>query len=160
EGEETFGRVGCDEADQIELDRRLAHIHLSQGQLHILRREFDQAETMLENAGEMLVKLRAREPDDSILRRDLAEVYHSLGELFLNRDTDGAARHEALLKSQSNFEESKDLRERLKDDSKGAERRNHQRDLARSLGYLGDLYLAQGDVVQAARDYDLSKDLR
>jgi hypothetical protein len=46
------------------------------------------------------------------------------------------------------------------DNAKGSERRNHQRDLARSLGYLGDLRLAQGAVAQAEEDYSRSNILR
>lgn len=149
-----------DDFDANSIDRRLAHVHLSLGRLLLTRREFDKAEEMLVQAGASLEKLSSREPADSGLRRDLAEVDHALGEAYLNRDADGPARSDALSKSEESFEKSKDLRTVLVDQAKGADRRNIQRDLARSLGYLGDLRLAQGNVVQAEDDYDRSRILR
>jgi serine/threonine protein kinase len=149
-----------DEADATALERRLAHVHLSLGRLLILRHEFDTAEAMLNQSGESLEKQSRRQPTDSVLKRDLAEVYHSLGEVYLNRDADGPARSSALGQSEDYFERSKELRTVLMDNAKGSERRDHQRDLARSLGYLGDLRLAQGDVARAEEDYNRSNVLR
>jgi hypothetical protein len=149
-----------DESIPIELDHRLAQIHLSQGRLHLLRGEFRPAEDMLERARQSLEMQHTKQPDDSSLQRDLAEAYHGLGEVYLDRDADSADRSEALVKSEEYFDRSKDLRRKLVATARGAERRNHQRDLARSLGYLGDLCLAQGDVAQALEDYDRSKKIR
>src|SRR5262249_14112806 len=42
----------------------------------------------------------------------------------------------------------------------GAERRNYERDLARSWGYLGDLYCAQGNITKANQAYEESKKIR
>lgn len=160
QAEATYRAAAGGESDHHELNHRLSRIHLSQGQLHIQRSEYGLAEENLGRARESLEARNSKHPEDSSLKRDLAEVYHALGEVFLNRDAESAARHAALLESQTWFEKSKDLREQLRDSTKGAERRNYQRDLARSLGYLGDLYLAQGNVAKATEAYNRSKDLR
>jgi len=149
-----------DESDRTALARRLAHIHLSLGRLHILRQEFRAAQDMLAQAGEALEKLSREQPDNRGLLRDQAEVYHSLGEVFLERDGDGPMRFQALRDSRSNFEKSRKLRKELMESSSESERNNHARDLARSLGYLGDLCLAQGNLAEATENYNLSLNYR
>lgn len=149
-----------DDSDAIELARRLAHIQLSLGRLHILRQEFGPAEDALAQARSALEKQSAEQPDDRGIVRDLAEVYHSLGEVYLERDADGRGRFQALRDSRSHFEKSKELREKLMESSRGTERGNHQRDLARSLGYLGDLCVAQGKIAEAVGNYERSRDHR
>jgi serine/threonine-protein kinase len=149
-----------DEEDAAALTRRQAHVHLSLGRLHILRQEFRAAEDMLDQARESFEKLRGEQPDDRALQRDLAEVYHSLGEVFLERDADGRMRFQALRDSRTWFEKSRDLRAALVESSLGSERSNHERDLARSHGYLGDLCLAQGAVAEAVENYIRSRDYR
>ncbi len=105
-------------------------------------------------------RLRKRRPDDTATRRYLAEARHGLGEWHLDRPSEGAARAQALLDAENHFTQSRVLREQLVEESTGEARRGYQRDLARSLGYLGDLHLAQGDVPRAASDYELSRTLR
>jgi serine/threonine-protein kinase len=149
-----------DESDATALKRRLAHIHLSLGRLHILRQEYRAAEDMLGQARESFEKFRGEPPDDRGLQRDLAEVYHSLGEVFLERDADSHMRFQALRDSRENFEKSRALRQELMENSRGSERSNYERDLARSHGYLGDLCLAQGAVPEAVENYVRSRDYR
>jgi hypothetical protein len=78
-----------------------------------------------------------------------AEAHHALGELYLNRaGTTGVA--DDYDHSKYHFDRSRALRERLVSEVAGENRYDHQiiqRDLARSHGYLGDLYLLRGDVV-------------
>jgi tRNA A-37 threonylcarbamoyl transferase component Bud32 len=149
-----------DKTDATALTRRLANVHLSLGRLHILPQEYRAAEDMLGQARESFEKLCVEQPDDRGLKRDLAEVYHSLGEVFLERDADGRMRFQALRDSQENFEESRKLREKLMESSRGSERNNYELDLARTLGYLGDLCLAQGNLAAATDNYNRSREHR
>jgi serine/threonine protein kinase len=145
---------------------RRAYIQLCQGQIYNRRQEFDKADPLLAQACQTLeIELRELKAQDGVphrsrLQHDLAEVYHALGEVFLNGDAEGIVRQESLSRSQRFFENSKDLREGLYSESSGGERRHIQRDLARSLGYLGDLYEAQGQVAKAVDAYEVSKKLR
>lgn len=138
---------------------RLSHNYLSQGSLFLRREDFEKADAVLSDAKDRLKRLFALQPDDVELKRYLAEALHGLGEVYLDRDT-GAARHDNLLKAEAFFLEAKKLRKELVDSTEGDERRNYTRDLARSFGYLGDLYLARGNIAQALTDYESSNELR
>lgn len=158
--ESLYRLLPLDGPDRDEVEPRLARVRISQGRLFLQRREFGEAEQTLQAAAETLERLAKRRPDDTAARRYLAEARHGLGELSLDRPSEGAARSQALLDAESQFTQSRLLREKLVAESTGEARRGYQRDLARSLGYLGDLHLAQGDVPAAARDYELSRELR
>jgi len=160
QAESLYDQLPADEVESFAHEMRLAHVRLSQGRLFIQRDEFPQAQRVLESAAETLQRLRQQQPDNTSMLRYLAEAYHCLGEVYLDRPAEGTPRAQALLDSETNFNQSKLLREALVKATVGEESRNHERDLARSLGYLGDLYLAQGDIVQAAQAYEQSKNLR
>ncbi|MEK6259102.1 MAG: serine/threonine-protein kinase [Planctomycetota bacterium] len=149
-----------DESLAAELRGRLAHLQLNQGLLHIQHEDYDQAEKILLDARESMESLRKQPHQSANLGRDLAEVYHSLGEVNLDREVDVAARDQALQVSQDFFERSAELRKGLLQTAARSDRRSLQRDLARSHGYLGDLYLAQGLVAKAEKSYKESKGLR
>jgi serine/threonine-protein kinase len=147
-------------ADKLERDLRLAQNHISQGRLFIQRDELDRALAVLTSAATSLEQLQKSQPVNNVLQRHLAEAYHCTGEVHLNRRTEGAARRQALLEAEDKFNQGKNIRENLVKNSVGEERRNHERDLARSWGYLGDVYRYQGAVAQAGQAYEESKRLR
>lgn len=153
------GLPTSDEADSPR-ELRLALVRLNQGRLLLQRDEYDAARRALASSVETLRRLLKSQGESPTLLRHLAEAHHGLGEVELDRPAEGAARSAALLEAENQFDRGKELRERLVADSSGDDRRNHERDLARSLGYLGDLYLAQGDVRRAADAYEQSKTLR
>jgi serine/threonine-protein kinase len=158
--EQLYRAMPSDGPDRNEVETRLARVRISQGRLFLQRREYAPAGQALEAAAETLERLRNRLPGDTAARRYLAEARHGLGEWQLDRPSEGAARAQALLDAENQFGESRMLREKLVEESTGEARRGYQRDLARSLGYLGDLHLAQGDVPRAASEYELSRTLR
>ncbi|MEY4180820.1 MAG: Serine/threonine-protein kinase PknD [Planctomycetota bacterium] len=158
--ESLYQALPLDGPDRDEIEPRLARVRISQGRLFLQRREYAEAGHALEAAAEALERLGKRRPDDTAARRFLAEARHGLGELSLDRPSEGAARAQALLDAENQFTQSRTLREKLVEESAGDARRGYQRDLARSLGYLGDLHLAQGDVPRAASEYERSRTLR
>lgn len=158
--ESLYKTLPINSSDRAQHERRLANVWLSQGRLFLQRDEFPQAQRALESAASILLTLRKQQSTDTTLMRLLAEAYHGLGEVQLDRPAEGANRSQALLDAETNFNQSKLLREELVRITVGEENRNHRRDLARSLGYLGDLYLAQGDIPRAAEAYEESKKLR
>jgi serine/threonine-protein kinase len=152
------------DATKFSVDQRLAQNRLNQGRLLIDLQKWDEARSICESTAENLRRMRAAKPqdkelkpDDKALQRLLAEAYHCLGEISLSQPAEGAARQQALIAADTQFTDSKKIREQLVAATTGAESRNHIRDLARSLGYLGDVYLAQGDVPKAAQAYEESK---
>ena len=153
-------RGTTDQKEITILERRLAHLKLNQGLLYIQRDQYDEAANVLADSLETLEKLRKKQTDDADLGRDLAEVYHSLGEVHLYRNVERGALLQALRESQDFFEKSAILRTDLQKNAIGEDRRGHQRDLARSHGYLGDLYLVRGSIADAESSYQDSDELR
>jgi serine/threonine-protein kinase len=141
-------------------DLRLAQNHLSQGRLLIDTQNWEEAQRVCEATVVELRQLQSAQPASTEILRHLAEAHHYLGEVFLNRPGEGPVRDQALITSQGHFAESKAIREKLVSSTTGEESRNHIRDLARSTGYLGDLYLAQGDIPKALTAYQDSKERR
>jgi serine/threonine protein kinase len=158
--EALYRSLPLDGPDRDEIEPRLARVRISQGRLFLQRREYAEAGQALEAAAETLERLSKLRADDTSARRYLAEARHGLGELLLDRPSEGAARTQALIDAETEFTKSRALREKLVEESAGDARRGYQRDLARSLGYLGDLHLAQGDVPLAASEYERSRALR
>jgi eukaryotic-like serine/threonine-protein kinase len=155
-----YEKLSTDVTAKAENDLRLAHNFINQGRLFIQLGRYDEAINAFRPAMEILERLRKAKPESNELLRHLAEAYHGIGEAYLSRSPNDAARHRDLDNAESNFTKSKSLREQLVKVTDGEERRNHERDLARSFGYLGDLYLAQGKVARAAEAYKKSKDQR
>ena len=110
------------------------------------------------SAKRALDELCGSQPNDTTLRY-LAEAEHSLGEFYLQLHAHGND-HQVLLQADEYFQESKDLRVQLVERTRKAEKLSHQRDLVRSLGYLGDLYLRQGRVESAGKNYEESLAIR
>ncbi len=132
---------------------RLSQIHLSQGRLLADQKNYLAALRKLSNAESLLSRLVSQQPENVEIKRSLAETYHALGEVYLAREVD-------LEKAKQYFVQSKDLREALRQNIGAADQLTYDRDLARSLGYLGDLNLAQGHVAIAAEQYAESLQLR
>lgn len=141
------------EEQPAEVKLRLSQIHLSQGRLLADQKNFLAALRKLDDAESLLSRLVTQQPDSIEIKRSLAETYHALGEVYLAREVD-------LDKAKQYFLQSKDLREALRQNTGAADQLTYDRDLARSLGYLGDLNLAQGQVAVAAEQYADSLQLR
>ena len=140
------------EASAIDVSRRIAQIRLSEGELYLQRHEYDRAHQMLSDAAGAFEKLVSSDPENRILQRELAEVYHCRGEVYLDQD--------ATQDSLKYFEKSRDLRVDLEAKSDPNRRSGYTRDLARSFGYLGDLLLDKGNIVDALKNYELSRERR
>ena len=125
--------------------------HLNQSRLLIELQKWDEARSICESTADNLQRMRGTQPEDKDVQRLLAEAYHCLGETFLNQPSEGPARQLALIDSESRFTESKKIREQLVATTSGEDSRNHIRDLARSLGYLGDVYSYQGNIPKRRR---------
>jgi len=136
----------------------LAKIQLSQARARLQRGDYLAAREPLNGAKRALDELCGSQPNDTTLRY-LAEAEHSLGEFYLQLHAHGND-HQVLLQADEYFQESKDLRVQLVERTRKAEKLSHQRDLARSLGYLGDLYLRQGRVELARKNYEESLAIR
>ncbi|HEY2411229.1 MAG TPA: serine/threonine-protein kinase [Pirellulaceae bacterium] len=160
QAEELYRKSPASMTEKFDRDKRLAHNHLNQGRLLIDLQKWSEARGICESTAENLQRLRASQPDDKDVQRLLAEAYHCLGETFLNQPAEGAARQQALIDAESRFTESKKIREQLVATTSGEDSRNHIRDLARSLGYLGDVYCYQGEIPKAAQAYEESKKYR
>jgi hypothetical protein len=95
----------------------LARVRISQGRLFLQRREYAEAGQALEAAAETLELLSKLRADDTSARRYLAEARHGLGELLLDRPSEGAARTQALIDAETEFTKSRALREKLVEES-------------------------------------------
>ncbi len=157
--EGIFAALVREQPNNADYQMRLAGIHVSQGQVLLQHGETGKAETVLASACERLEQLLHHDAANTNVKRSLAEAYHGRGQAYLERDGELPIAN-SLERAEQFFLKSKALREQLVAESTGSERRNHQRDLARSLGYLGDLYLALGDVSRASRNFEQSKTLR
>jgi serine/threonine protein kinase len=149
-----------EDKDAAKVERLLTQNLLAQGRLFLLLDKFDEAAQVTDTAAERLVRLSKTAPDDDELLRLLAEARHGQGEVLLYRPLSGTARREALIEADERFDQGKSIRQRLVESSQGDKRRDHRRDLARSHGYLGDVYLAQGKVSRAVTAFEESKKLR
>lgn len=158
--EELYRKSPASTTEKFDRDKRLAQNHLNQARLLIDLQKWDEARSNCESAADNLQRLRGTQPDDKDVQRLLAEAYHCLGETFLSQPAEGPARQLALIDAESRFTESKRIREQLVASTSGEDSRNHIRDLARSLGYLGDVYSYQGDIPKAAQAYEESKKYR
>lgn len=158
--EQLYQKLPSKAAEKFDRDVRLAQNQLRQGRILIEMQKWDNAQQIVESAADSLQHMRGSQPQNNELLRLLAEAYHGLGEILLNRPSGGAARQDSLIQSEAKFSESKVIREQLVNASSGEESRNHIRDLARSLGYLGDLYLAQGNIPKATQAFEDSKKRR
>lgn len=161
QAQELYSKLPPTSAEKFDRDLRLAQNHLNQGRLLIEQENWDEARRLFESTKDGLERLRSSQPDDKELQRSLAEAHHCLGEVFLNQPAvDGPARQKSLTQSEDHFTESKKIRGQLADSTSGQESREHVRDLARSLGWLGDVYLAKGDISRADQAYEDSKQRR
>lgn len=160
QAEELYSKLPPTAAEKFDRDMRLAQNHLTQVRLFIDLQRWGEAQRICEATAETLRVLRDSQPENKEVLRSLAEAHHCLGEVTLSRPADGPARQQSLIESEGHFTESKKIREQLVNATSGEEGRNHVRDLARSTGYLGDLYLAQGNVPKAAAAYDDSRKRR
>jgi tetratricopeptide (TPR) repeat protein len=164
------------DGDDLQNGIWLAHCRLGWGRLCVHRpasgklesmQYNEQARALLTAAAESYQRLREQLPSDTArlreqhtaLLRDLAEAHHCLGEAWYSRD-DEETRAEALKKAEEHFNLGKQIRMDLIKETAGAARHDLERDVARSLGYLGDLYLAQGKVPEATEAYEGSLDRR
>lgn len=148
-------------ADLHDLPRRLIDVWLNQSLVHIQRDEYDAAESILHQSKSSTKSLlHDRYPNDPDLERNLAEIFHLLGQVNLSRETDGQKYTKALLDAEGFFEDSLYGLTKLLKTAEGAEKRDLLRDLARSYGYLGDVYLAQGLISKAERKYEDSDEKR
>jgi len=136
----------------------LAKIQLSQARARLQRGDYLAARVPLDGAKRALDELCGSQQDDTTLSY-LAEAEHLLGEFYLQLHAHGND-HQVLLQCDEYFQESKDLRVQLLERTRKAEKLSHQRDLARSLGYLGDLRLRQGRVELARKNYEESLAIR
>lgn len=146
--------------DGAKVERLLTQNFLAQGRLFLQLDQFKDAAQVIDMAAERLVRMSRAAPSDDELMRLLAEARHGQGEVLLYRPYEGAARREALIEADERFDQGKSIRQQLVESSRGDKRRDHRRDLARSYGYLGDVYLAQGKVSRAATVFEESKKLR
>jgi serine/threonine protein kinase/tetratricopeptide (TPR) repeat protein len=160
QAEDLYRKSPAAAADRLDRDKRVAQNHLNQARLLIELQKWIAARTICESTADDLQRLRGTPAEDKDVRRLLAEAYHCLGEIFLNQPAEGPARQQALIASESRFTESKKIRQQLVATTSGEDSRNHVRDLARSLGYLGDVYSYQGDIPKAAQAYEESKKQR
>jgi serine/threonine protein kinase len=159
--EKLYSKLPPKADEKLNRDLRLAQNHLTQGRLLNTQEKWDEARRLFESTKDDLERLQSNQPDNQELQRSLAEAHHCLGEVFLSRPAaDGPARQQWLTQSEDHFTESKKIRKRLADSTTGEEHRDHVRDLARSLGWLGDVYLAKGDISRADQAYEDSKEGR
>ncbi|HVC97790.1 MAG TPA: protein kinase [Pirellulales bacterium] len=154
-----FEGLVAEKPDDAESRLWLAKIQLSQARARLQRGDYLAAREPLDGAKRALDELSGSRQGDTTLLRYLAEADHSLGEFYLQLHAHGND-HQVLLQADEFFQESKDLRAQLVERTRKAEKLSHQRDLARSVGYLGDLYLRQGRVELARHDYEESLALR
>ena len=146
--------------DKDEVQRSLIGVKISEGDLYIQRKEFDAAESRLNQAKAFCDEFLDRRRNGADLERYQAEIFHLLGQVNLSRETDEDTYVHNLKVSEANFEDSGDLLKKLVRKAEGKEKHRLQRDLARNYGYLGDLYLAQGNISKAERSYEESEDER
>ena len=143
-----------------ELERQLVHVRLSQGALHLQLYDLPKAENVLLESREVLERFQKRGNKNVELEHERAEIYHLLGQLNLARYSSGSTRERELQESERFLKTSTEIRTSLIGQAKTENRRNRNRDLARSHGYLGDLYSAQGRIGEAEKSYLISKNLR
>jgi eukaryotic-like serine/threonine-protein kinase len=144
-----------------EVDFRLACNHLAQGRLLVRYGSYESAQQLLDEALAGFQNLQKRDslpkPHPELSQRE-AEVNHMLGELFLNQ-ANITGREDQYRQSLEQFSQSRTLRERLVNEVNHTDRFNYEsirRDLARSYGYLGDLYLRRGRLQLAEDAYQKS----
>ncbi len=126
----------------------LGRIRLKKGSLHSELGDRKEAEEEYRAALELLEPLAG---EDARRRRDLAEVWHNLGDLHSGTK---ATWDQALVE----FNKALKIRQALsKDEPKNLD---YQRDLARSHGYLGDLQLDLGLLSKADASYAASHKIR
>ncbi|MCY3011245.1 MAG: protein kinase [Planctomycetota bacterium] len=158
--EELFEMSSTKPEERLDCEIRLVQNHLSQGRLYTQLKQYDDARRSLESVIDDTKSLREEQPNNNLILRYIAEAHHALGEVYLNRQLDGPARKHSLDEAEKHFITSQELRELLVKNTTGAESRDSTRDLARSFGYLGDVYLAKGNIPQAIRVFEESKKLR
>lgn len=141
---------------------RLACNCLMQGRLLVRYGMTERAEQTLSGASELFQNLKTPQPTGitpSEIKRREAEVHHAYGELYLgmanSSGDDGFYRQ-----SEYHFSRSRDLREELATSVVQKESDTIRRDLARSYGYLGDLYLRRGQISDAEGTYETSLTIR
>ena len=139
-------------ASAVDISHRIAKIGLSKGELYLLSREYDKAHHALSSAAEDYERMTADDSENLSLLRELAEVYHTRGEVYFNQNSTEESLHY--------FEQSRDLRIKLESQADPKHRSVFTRDLARSYGYLGDLLLDQGHIAEAVKNYELSRSKR
>jgi serine/threonine-protein kinase len=134
--------------DSNERDRRLARILLAGGRLLSREKQHDKALEKLDSAVSTLQKLT---PMDDVTRRELAEVQHGMGEVYYSRRNGNGDLRLAV----RSFDASRNTSEDLPEIDT-----NRNRFIARSYGWLGDVYLAQRDMHSAFAAYNKSRQLR
>jgi tetratricopeptide (TPR) repeat protein len=139
-------------ASAIDIPRRIAQIHLSRGELYLQRREYDRAHETLNAAAQSFQDLLKNDSENPILLRELAEVFHRQGEAYLTEEN--------IPKSLEFLEKSRDLREKLEAKADPDTLDACKRDVARSHGYLGDVYLQKGQLNNAINSYRVSRERR
>jgi len=144
-----YGELAREDQREPALRRQLMDIHLRRGMLlddtdkvEPARAEYALALEQLKNLAELEPK-----PEYKLLE---AEVLHNQGVLY--------SRRSQWLAALEHYEKSLRLRQALFDHDPQHPR--YRRDLARSHGYIGDVYMAQGDWAKARKSYQASHELR
>jgi tetratricopeptide (TPR) repeat protein len=145
--------ASSDSAGQ-ELRARAALNLLRRGSLLVDTRQWKEAEASLNEGRRQLRELDAdNSPGGGWARQRFeAEAIHLLGQISLDQGK--------LFDAEDYFTEAKKLREELLAQSHGAEKSSLFRDLARSNGWLGDVFRQEGDLDAAERAYQESLTLR
>ncbi len=155
-----YNKVPPTAPEKFDRDMRLAQNDLNQGRLLADLEKWNDALEIFESTAASLEEIRRSHPENNDLLRHLAEAYHWLGDVHMNRPAVGPVREQSLVDSEDKFTESKKIRQHLVSSTSGEDSRNHIRDLARSFGYLGDLYLARGLIPKAIQAFEDSKKYR
>ncbi|MBS0202282.1 MAG: serine/threonine protein kinase [Planctomycetes bacterium] len=136
---------------------RLARNRLAQARLMLRQQYFEHAATLLKAAVTQFESLQQANPPADELRalvRYEADAHHEMGRCYM-----AMANYD---EAERRFNAGRDLRIKLSQNlnASRAEREQINRDLARSYGFLGDLYLRRGQSEMAVDAYNDSLVLR
>lgn len=157
QAEKLYVQIVATPQDHSDASLRLARNRLAQARLFLRKQNYKQAATLLKEAVTQFDGLQKSSPAADQLRtliRYEADAHHELGRCFM-----GMVNYD---EAERRFNAGRDLRVDLSKnvDLGHAEREAVNRDLARSYGFLGDLYLSRGQSDMAIHAYNASLDLR
>ncbi|MBL8798626.1 MAG: protein kinase [Planctomycetia bacterium] len=144
-----YGELARETPDEPTLRRRLVDVHLRRGMLLDDTDKVEAAQAEFTQALEQLRQLAqvSPGPEQKLLE---AEVLHQRGVLHSRRSQWPAAL--------AQYDQSLKSRQALFDTD--PQHVQYRRDLARSHGYIGDVYMGLGDETRARKAYQASHELR